>query len=621
MRKKSLYLRKSSIALAALLFTLLLFVNSCDLPEAPNAGTRTGANSITETGPETGGASEAGRGTLTLILPKTRASKTVGGTAASRSVLSDAFIGDLKYRITATDASGGTVVAEAGEGGATTISLKAGPWTIAAEAYVEDAPTVTVGSGSVSVTIVAGENAQKTISMYVDPDYEDALEDIYIHNEAELRRIGAEEDGLSIDDPDRTFYLVNDIELTGSWTPIGFSDDAFKAVFDGQGKTITIKGFDASEGRLGLFGYTDGATVKDLKVECSLGDSGDPLEFSEISHAGAVAGFAGGGSVFENIIVSGSFRISVTYSDPVDGLSFGGIAGINDDGFIRSCRVNAVFSVEAGEGADDFYIGGVAGENRSGSEGGIIEKSSFTGNLTGNGLHSIYAGGITGRSDGTSSSITGSYTAGAVEGVVTGGSSYHSYVGGIAGSSDGTIANCYAWADVSSGSDYQEWAGGIAGDGGGTISKCYAAGTVQGKGSGSPYIGGILGQGTGVSGCMVLVEKLDGGPSTSSSLTVYAIGAGGTFSGNYSLIDITYDNYTNPDFDFGINAQGGLRKPLDDFKSAALYTGWNFTAETGDWKWLTESDYDYPVLSWQQAAPLSPEEASRGGAEIEIEWP
>jgi hypothetical protein len=54
--------------------------------------------------------------------------------------------------------------------------------------------------------------------MSVDPAYEAALTEIYIHNEAELRRIGAAVNGLAINDPSRTFYLEKDIVLTPPWT-------------------------------------------------------------------------------------------------------------------------------------------------------------------------------------------------------------------------------------------------------------------------------------------------------------------------------------------------------------------------------------------------------------------
>jgi hypothetical protein len=234
-------------------------------------------------------------------------------------------------------------------------------------------------------------------------------------------------------------------------------------------------------------------------------------------------------------------------------------------------------------------------------------------------------GGIAGTAAGSTAGrgIKKSYAAGVIESVA--GSS--SAAGGIAGKFlDGTIENCYAWAAVSSSSTNEEYAGGIAGVNGGTIAKCYAAGTVQSKGTNpSTAVGGIAGNGSGsasISNCMALVSSLDGGPSGSTSSSVYKIGGASSVSGNYSRNDIVLYHAANAN-DPGINAKDGLGKPLADFKSQTLYTGasWNFTAG-GDWKFLPGSGYDYPVLSWQEAKPGSVlEEAARGGAGIEIEWP
>jgi hypothetical protein len=613
----------------------------------PETGTETGAGTEANTGPKTGAGTEANTeaetGTLILHLPGKKPaaagranSKADSLADDSRSVLSNEFIGELQYRITLTHSAGGVVSLEAG-GGETEISLKVGVWDIDVDAYDTSDPAVVVGSGSASVTIAAGEPATPTISMYVDPFYENDLTEVYIHNEEELLRIGAADNGLAIDNPDRTFYLEADIELTDPWTPIGGSSDyPFRAIFDGGGHTITINGFDEvepfGEGLLGLFGYTDeGAAVKNLKVQCNFGDSGNLPEFSDIKYAGAVAGVAEG-SDFENITVSGFFGISVTHSNSGENLYFGGIAGKNVAGTIRSCQVNAVLIAKGKEAnTPDVYIGGVAGENLAVGSGGIIEKSSFTGNLKGNGYHSIYAGGIAGNSN-VGSKITDSYTAGIVEGVGEGISSHHSYAGGIAGKSDGTIENCYAWANVHSGTDYQQWAGGIAGVSAGDISKCYAAGTVRSdENGGSSCVGGIAGEAGSVSDCIVLVSELDGA-SNSSLRNVYAIASSGSLSNNYALevsgspgVDFVHihDNTNTSDQGSGYDntARDGAIRTLNEFKVrepswVSIYitdTGWDFP---GVWTWI--DGWDYPVLSWQEAAPgAGMEEAI---VDVEIGW-
>ncbi|MDR1596614.1 MAG: FapA family protein [Treponema sp.] len=494
------------------------------------------------------------KGTLTLLFPESPVqgdpvySKAPG---ISRSVLSDSFIDTLVYRLTFTRSTGSDVFLEAG-GGGTTVTLDVGRWTVEAAAYAPGEPTTPVGSGSVPITVIAGQNGSIRIPMQVDPVYEAELTEIFIHNEAELRRVGAAENGLAISGAGRTFYLEDDIALTQAWTPIGGPGDPFKAVFDGQGHTVTVKSFSGAKKAdnavlLGFFALVEGAAIKNITVKYELEG---PVDIS-----------TGDGSTHNSYA--------------------GGVAGSADNSSFKNIHVAGNFSVKA-DGNGELNVGGIAGKT----------------------------GGSTG------SVITASYAAGIVEGITSGGNVYS---GGIAGSTGGKdrVENCYVWAAVSSGAVTKETAGGIAGTNDGTISKCYAAGTVQSKGTNpAVYIGGIAGHGDGtVRACASLVSKLDGGSSTSKNVS--AISGYGTLSGNYSRTSIIYNRTDSPGL--GANAKDGEGKPLAGFKAQALYAGagWDFTAETGVWKFLP--DCDYPVLSWQTAAPQSGlEEAPEGG--IEIGW-
>jgi hypothetical protein len=596
-------------------------------------------------------------GTLTLILP--RVSAPAAG--ASRSVLSNAFIGTLAYRVTLTNSSIGTTVIDP-VGGGTTISLKTGEWAIEALAYVLGVPGTTVGTGEASVTIEAGQDTTKTISMSVDPAYEAALLDIYIHNEAELRRIGAAANGLAIDDPDRIFYLENSIVLEQPWTPIGNVSTPFKAKFDGQGHTVTVKsfggpGFPVKESgsnfvNQGFFAGVENTQIKNITIAYNLADPVVDIRTGEGStyyscNAGGVAGFADSTS-FENVRVTGNFSV---IADGDSNLGVGGIAGqVNSGTTIANCHVTGNIG---GTSKNYLTIGGIAGiidgPITGSSFTGVINGSAPYGNCDAGGIAGYTdseitgcfaegyiraeadyprVGGIAGVMDGGSSggSITRSYAAGRIESIASG---THSDSGGIAGRLNGsndTIENCYALADVSSSSTYGEMAGGIAGTNGGTISKCYAAGTVKSKGH-EPYtyIGGIAGEHSNnptISACMALVSELDGGPSTSSSKNVHAISADASIlTGNYSRTGFTRNNANASDtVDYGSTGKDGEQKNLADFKSQALYTGalWNFAAGTGDWKFIT--GYDYPVLSWQIAAPGGESMVADGNGGFEFQW-
>jgi hypothetical protein len=297
-----------------------------------------------------------------------------------------------------------------------------------------------------------------------------------------------------------------------------------------------------------------------------------------------IGGIAG---IIDGSITGSSFTGAINGSAPTGNCDAGGIAGYTSDE-ITGCFAEGHIKAEAGHPR----VGGIAGFMDSGS---------------------------------SAKSITKSYAVGIIEGIASGDYSDSGGIVGILYNSNDTIENCYALADVSSSSSYGETAGGIAGTNGGTISKCYAAGTVKSKGHDPyTYIGGIAGEHSNnplISACMALVSELDGGPSTSVRY-VHAISADGSsiLTGNYSMIGFTRKNYTDTE-NYGSTGKDGEQKALADFKSpTTLYTGagWNFADGTGDWKFIT--GYDYPVLSWQTAAPGGESVVADGNGGFEFVW-
>ena len=71
---------------------------------------------------------------------------------------------------------------------------------------------------------------------------------------------------------DKTIKLGNDIELTGTWTPIGIASGGhfFEGTFDGQKHTIKGLRVNTDDAYAGLFGYVRHGTVKNLTVEGSV---------------------------------------------------------------------------------------------------------------------------------------------------------------------------------------------------------------------------------------------------------------------------------------------------------------------------------------------------------------
>lgn len=155
-----------------------------------------------------------------------------------------------------------------------------------------------------------------------------------------------------------------------SWEPIGKNDYGYQywGTFDGNGKTITNLYINASQNNVGLFGYTDEGTIKNLT-----------FEYANVTNTGVFTGFLVGyanTSKLQNIKISDTCQMK-------GGKETGGIAG-DFDGNAYNCVNYAT----------------VQGNNRVGGLFGYcsVENSSITtcanyGNVT---ATSTDAGGLVG---------------------------------------------------------------------------------------------------------------------------------------------------------------------------------------------------------------------------------
>ena len=180
------------------------------------------------------------------------------------------------------------------------------------------------------------------------------------------------------------YKLIADIDLgvppynTGAgWTPIGYyqgtNTNPFRGDFDGNGCRIfglTIN--RATVNSLGLFGYAEGATIRNLSVI-------DVNISSAVNYTGAVAGITRNSSII-NCYVSGIVKGGESYT--------GGVAGqINGGSIITNC-----YSAAAVQGG--AYTGGVTGSISSANGGGTTVSCCYaTGAVSG----SSYTGGIAGQ--------------------------------------------------------------------------------------------------------------------------------------------------------------------------------------------------------------------------------
>ena len=295
---------------------------------------------------------------------------------------------------------------------------------------------------------------------------------------------------------DLHYKLMTDVNLNGSqsfqWTPIGYwisetNYYSFGGHFDGNSHTVSGLYISSSANRVGFFGYTDGAEIKNLSVFGS--------EVSTTGHyAGGIAGVA------NSTIISGSnnncnISLSPPSSTSISNSHAGGIVGYSSSTMtITNCYNTGDISSSTPSPNSVSYSGGIVGCSESimtitncYNTGGIFSSASY--GSYGSYSYS-YSGGIAGHSH--RMNITNCYNMGDI-------SSYshssYSYAGGIEGYSN----NSYSYSSISIKNSYNignvnsSHSGGILGTKGGNyggfaVVNCYYLDTCGGDNTygGSP---------------------------------------------------------------------------------------------------------------------------------------
>lgn len=213
--------------------------------------------------------------------------------------------------------------------------------------------------------------------------------------------------------------LMNDIDCGSSWTPIGTSSNNFKGTFDGNSKTITYVIPSTTTGYLGLFGYTQNATIKNLNVDATITQTG-----SNGNIGGIIARQEGG--IVSGCTATGSITSAYYYLGGIVGKNYG-----NVNNTISNCSSSVnITSSKAGSN----FIGGIMGYFYT---AGTVTNCSASGDIYAPEATGTYVGGIVGNTTGTTS-VTGCGFTGHVRG--------SAYVGMIAGSKGDktktTISTC-----------------------------------------------------------------------------------------------------------------------------------------------------------------------------------
>ena len=257
------------------------------------------------------------------------------------------------------------------------------------------------------------------------------------------------------------YYLQTadiDASTTSSWpghgyVPIGNTSTKFTGVYDGDGHTISGIYMDAG-GYRGLFGYTDGAEVRNVGViNVDITASAD--------RAGALVGY-NDNSAITNCYSTGTISSSANY--------VGGLLGYH----ARSTLTDSYSEVTV---SGDNRVGGLTGGITSANSptGSLVENSYATGDVSGN----YYVGGLSPHT--FESSVIKSYATGNVNGI-------NDNVGGLVAShtSGSYIEDSFATGNVTG----DDVVGGLVGGNNGTISSSFSTGYVDGD----LDVGGLVGE-------------------------------------------------------------------------------------------------------------------------------
>jgi hypothetical protein len=342
-------------------------------------------------------------------------------------------------------------------------------------------------------------------------------------------------------DWNKCFKLAADINMaryTGTqFKIVGTASVPFTGTFDGKGFTIKNLNYTniAPTNYAGLFGYTSGATIKNLKLE------NVDIDANSI-YVGGLVGYQYYGTI-TNCHITGTISSSGSATAYI-----GGLVGWQSYGTITDCYSTAEVICSSG----NAYAGGLIGYQ---SHGAVTDSYSIGTVTASSSTYSAFAGGLIGYqfsgsaaecfSDGNIASLSASSSA---------------FAGGLIGyQSYGSAINCYCTGNVSCGtlsSSYYAYAGGLVGRqydySTAKIQKCYSTGTVAATGS-HTYKGGFLGYygGSGV----ISGSFWDKDTSVMSSGLGYGTSAG--VVGKTTILMQTLLTFTGAGWDFkGETANG-----------------------------------------------------------------
>ena len=249
-----------------------------------------------------------------------------------------------------------------------------------------------------------------------------------------------------------TVYLDSDIDFTLSlsqrFEPIGTNKSlSFQGTFDGQVHTISGLALNSPFQYAGLFGYSKGATIKNVVLDNSCSFMSSRNFSNRIVYVGSIVGYC------EDCAITGIVSMASAIYNGNQAVNIGGVIGnflaSNHKSDLSNC-VNYGYVIYSGASADDVVVGGLIGAC-PGSESKYIQNCANYGTITYSGESTIdlYMGGIVGASSQGTFIIVNCVSGGRI--VNSTQISGNNYIGSVVGyvfMAMGSIANCFWTSDV-----------------------------------------------------------------------------------------------------------------------------------------------------------------------------
>lgn len=305
--------------------------------------------------------------------------------------------------------------------------------------------------------------------------------------------------------------LTADIDLGYQPWPVIGASAPFTGTLDGQGHTVSGLCVTELSGRtaLGLFGTAEHAVFRDITVSGSIDLTGvDMTGAADALRVGGLVGL-GSGVTLERCVSQVEITVSLTNAADNQSAALGGLAGrlTGDAHRLTDCRNEGAITVTMAPGSrypGGSGQGGLGGVTGSVTSDAVLARCVNTGTITAGRAAGV--GGIAGRLDGGSITVTQCANQGAVSNDTAASLLRRGGTGGIAGlavSGSITIDRCYNTGAVSGHTIVGGILGGESGDYAASIpsytgnsalvvQNCYNAGSLR-TGSSTERIGSLAG--------------------------------------------------------------------------------------------------------------------------------